>query len=77
MKKKRKKKKKKNVFTHKRAACTYMLSVSLIMCQNEALKKWHLKSSIKCFKEVKTDNFTGFSLLISPHGLLCQNKWLA
>ena len=42
-----------NVFTFKK--CPYMLSVSLIKCKNEALKKLHLKSTIKCFKEVKID----------------------
>ena len=29
----------------------------LIRCKNEALKKWHFKSIIKCFKEVKRDYF--------------------
>ena len=43
-----------NVFTLKiRATCPYMLSMSLIRCKNEALKKLHLKSTIKCFKNVK------------------------
>ena len=37
------------------AACPYMLSVSLIRCKNEALKNLHLKSIIKCFKEVQID----------------------
>ena len=47
-----------NVFTLKKiwAACPYMLSVSLIRCTNEALKILHLKSTIKCFKEVKIYN---------------------
>ena len=27
----------------------------LVWCKNEALKKLHLKSTIKCFKEVKID----------------------
>ena len=30
-----------------------MQSVSLMRCKNEVLKKLHLKSTIKCFKEVK------------------------
>ena len=36
-------------------------------------KKLHLKSTIKCFKEVKIDKWevTGYILLISPHRLLC------
>ena len=39
-----------------------MLSVSLIRCKNEALKKkLHLKSTIKCFKEVKIDKRTDLS----------------
>ena len=37
------------------AVCPYMLSVSLIRCKNEALKNLHLKSTIKCFKQVKID----------------------
>ena len=35
----------------------YMLSVSLIRCKNEAPKKMHLKSTIKCFKEGKIDKW--------------------
>ena len=35
------------------AACLYMLSVSLIRCKNEALKKLHLKSTIKWFKKAR------------------------
>ena len=59
----------KNVFTFKIwAAYPYTLSVSLIRCKNEALKKLHLKSTIKCFKQV-----TRFILLISRHRLLCSN----
>ena len=42
------------------AAWPYMLSV----CKNEALKKLHFKSIIKCFKEV-----TAFTILIFPHRL--------
>ena len=30
-----------------------MLSVSLMRCKNEALKKLHLKSTIKCFTKRK------------------------
>ena len=37
------------------AACPYMLPVSLLRCKNEAPKKMQLKSTIKCFKEVKID----------------------
>ena len=46
-----------NVFTLKKiwAACPYKPSVSLIRCKNEVLNKQHLKSTIKCFKEVKID----------------------
>ena len=33
--------------------CPYMLSVSLIRCNNEALKNLHLKSTIQCFKKKK------------------------
>ena len=33
----------------------YMIAVSLIRCKNEALKKMHLKRTIKCFKIVKID----------------------
>ena len=32
-----------------------MLSVSLIRCKNEALKKMLFHSTIKCFKEIKID----------------------
>ena len=35
------------------ATCPNMLSVSLIRCKHEALKKLHLKSTIKCFKKAK------------------------
>ena len=37
-----------NVFTFKKiwAVCPYILSVSLIRCTNEALKKLHQKSTI-------------------------------
>ena len=44
-----------NVFALKKSELHVpMLSVSLIRCKNEALKiKKHLKSTIKCFKEVK------------------------
>ena len=37
------------------AACHYILSVSLKRCKHEALKTLHLKSAIKCFKEMKID----------------------
>ena len=51
-----------NVFTLKIwAAWPYMLSVSLIRCKNEALKNMHLKSTIKCFKEVKIDKWPDLS----------------
>ena len=33
----------------------YMLSVSLMKCRHEALKKLHFKSTIKLCKEVKID----------------------
>ena len=60
-----------NVFTLKIwAACPYMLSVSLIKCENEALKK-QTPHKHHCFKEVKIKKMTRFILLISPHTLLC------
>ena len=31
------------------------ISVSLVRCKNEALKKLYFKSIIKCFKRVKID----------------------
>ena len=43
-----------------------MLSVSLIRCRNEALKKMHLKSTIKCFKEVKIDELPDLSYSFLP-----------
>ena len=39
------------------AALPYILSVSVIRCKNEAVKKLHFKSIIKCFKRVKTDKW--------------------
>ena len=48
------------------AACPYMLSVSLIRCKNEALKNLHLKSTIKCFKEVKIDKWPDLSYQFLP-----------
>ena len=39
--------------------------LSLHRCKNEALKKLHLKSTNKCFKEVKIE-VTEFILRISP-----------
>ena len=51
-----------------------MLSVSLIRCANEALKKLHLKSSITCLQVLqrsKNRQVIGVILLISPHRLLC------
>ena len=49
-------------------ACPYMyvLSVSLIRCKNVALKKLHLKGTIKCFKEVKIDKWLDLSDLFLP-----------
>ena len=43
-----------------------MLSVSLIRCTNEALKKLHLKSTIKWFKEVKIDKWPDLSYSFLP-----------
>ena len=48
------------------AAWAYMLSVALIRCKNEALKKLHLKSTIKCFKEVKIDKWPDLSYSFLP-----------
>ena len=48
------------------AAWPYMHSVSLIRCKNEALKKLHLKSTIKCFKEVKIDKWLDLSYSFLP-----------
>ena len=48
------------ILSHKKiieAACPYMLLVSLIRCTNQAHTKLHLKSTIKCFKEVKIDKW--------------------
>ena len=43
-----------------------MLPVSLIRCKYEALKKLHLKSTIKCFKEVKIDKWPDLSYSFLP-----------
>ena len=45
-----------------------MLSVSLIRCTitNEALEKLHLKSAIKCFREVKIDKGLDLSYSFLP-----------
>ena len=51
------------------AACLYMLSVSLTRCKNEALKKLHLKCTIKCFKNMQVTRNT---ILIYPHKLLLE-----
>ena len=47
-----------------------MLSVSLIRCKDEALKKKkHLKSTIKSFKKSENMQVTRNTILISPHRL--------
>ena len=43
-----------------------MLSVSLIRCKNEALKKLHLKSTIKCFKKAKICKWPEIPYLFLP-----------
>ena len=45
---------------------TWMLSVSLIRCKSEALKKLHPKSTIKCFKEVNIDKWPDLSYSFLP-----------
>ena len=57
-----------NVFTFEDLSCMslYMLSVPLIRCTIEALKKLRLKSTIKCFKEVKTDKWPNLSYSFVP-----------
>ena len=58
-----------NVFTLKKiwALCPYMpSSVSLIRCKNGPEKKLHLKSTIRCFKEVKIDKWPDLSYSFIP-----------
>ena len=43
-----------------------MLSVSLIRCTNEGLKKLHLKTTIKGFKEVQKDKWLALSYSFLP-----------
>ena len=43
-----------------------MLSMSLIRCKNEAMKKLHFKSIIKCFQMIENTQVTGFTMHISP-----------
>ena len=59
-----------NVFTLNKiwAAWSYMLSMSLVRCKNEDLKNC---TSISEIRQVTT-----FTILISPHRLLCYNKCL-
>ena len=54
-----------NVFTFKNLRC-----MSLIKCQNEALKKLHFKSIIKVLHRSENRQVTGFTTLIFPHRLL-------
>ena len=54
-----------------------MLSVSLVRCKNEALKKLYFKSIIKCFKRVKIDKWPDSPCTNFPHRLLCSNKCAA
>ena len=39
---------------------------TLIRCKNEALKKLHLKSTIKCLKKVKIDKWPDLSYSFLP-----------
>ena len=55
----------------------YTLSVSLIRCTNEVLKNLHLKRTIKGYQRNEKRQVTWFSILISPHRLLCYIKWWA
>ena len=48
------------------AAWSYMLSVSLVRCKNEALKKLYYKSIIKYFKRVKMDKWPDSPYSFSP-----------
>ena len=54
-----------NVFTLEKSelhVSKHAISISvLIRCKNEALKKLHLKGTIKCFKEVKIDKWPDLS----------------
>ena len=46
-----------------------MVSVSLVRCKTEALKKLYFKTIIKCFKRVKIDKWPEwprFTILIFP-----------
>ena len=54
-----------------------MLSVSLVRCKNEALKKLYFKIIIKCFKRVKIDKWPDSPCTHFPHRLLCYNKCAA
>ena len=57
------------------ATWPYMLSVSLIRCKNEALRRIELQNRtskvIKCFKEVKIEKWLALLYSFSPHRLLC------
>ena len=48
------------------AARPYMLLVSFIRYKNEALNKLQLKSTIKCFEEVKIDKWPDLSYSFLP-----------
>ena len=56
-----------NVFTLKQiwAACPYMLSVSLIRCKNEELKKIAPQKHNEVLERSENRQVTGFVLLIS------------
>ena len=57
-----------NVFTLKNLSCMtlHAIRLSLVRCKNEALKKLHLKSIIKCFKRVKIDKWPDSPYSFSP-----------
>ena len=53
----------------------HAVDVSLIRCKNDALKKLHFKSIIKCFKRVKRDKRPDLPYQSPhPHRMLCYNK---
>ena len=54
------------VFTLKIWVAYLCMPVSLIRCKNEALIKLHLKSTIKCFKEVKVGKWPDLSHSFLP-----------
>ena len=65
-----------NVFTLKNLSCMSLHAISvLIRCKNEALKKLHLKSTIKCFKKANICKWPEITYSFLPHRLLCWNKW--